>query len=66
MLAVKRLAGVAPEVNLKEHTSCTALPSVNKAVHSGFETQRTKHGSIKGGPVKGQIKKKVSGENIRK
>ena len=29
MLALKRLAGVAPEVNLKEHPSCMPLPSAN-------------------------------------
>ena len=31
MLATKRLAGVAPEVNLRECVTCTPLPSVNKA-----------------------------------
>ena len=40
MLATKRLAGVAPEVNLKEHVTHMPLPSANKAAHSGFETQR--------------------------
>ena len=40
MLAIKRSAGVTPEVNLREHTSHTPLSSANKAVHSGFETQR--------------------------
>ena len=40
MLSTKRLAGVAPEVNLKEHVTCTPLPSVNGAAHSGFETHR--------------------------
>ena len=34
MLAAKRLAGVAPEVNLGEHTSHMSLPSANKAAHS--------------------------------
>ena len=43
MLTVKRLAGVAPEVNLREHPTCMPLPSANKAVHSGFETQRRHH-----------------------
>ena len=38
MLAAKRSAGVAPEVNLKECTSPMPLPSANKASHSGFET----------------------------
>ena len=40
MLAVKRSAGIAPELNLREHISCMPPPSVNKAAHSGFETQR--------------------------
>ena len=43
MLAVKRLAGVAPEVNLRGHTSCTPPPGANKAVQSSFETQRRCH-----------------------
>ena len=42
-LAAKRLAGVAPEVNLKECVTCTPLPSTNKAAHYGFETQRRHH-----------------------
>ena len=37
---LKWSAGVAPEVNLGEHTSRMPLPSANKAAHSGFETQR--------------------------
>ena len=32
MLTVKRLAGVRPEVNLREQTSHTPPPSVNKAL----------------------------------
>ena len=32
----KRSAGVAPEVNLREHVTHTPLPSVNKVAHSGF------------------------------
>ena len=43
MLAVKRLAGVTPELNLREHTSHTPLPSTNKATLSGFETQRKRN-----------------------
>ena len=31
MLTAKRLAGVAPEVNLRNHVTSTPLPSVNKA-----------------------------------
>ena len=44
MLAVKRSAGVTPEVNLREHVSCTPLSSANKAAHSSFETQSPKQG----------------------
>ena len=43
MLATKRSTGVAPEVNLGEHVTCLPLQSVNKAAHSGFETQRRHH-----------------------
>ena len=40
MLAIKKLAGVTLDVNLKECISHMSLPNVNQAVHSGFETQR--------------------------
>ena len=33
MLVTMRLAGVATEVNLKEHVTCMPLASVNKAAH---------------------------------
>ena len=49
MLVIKRSAGFTPEVNLREHTSCTPLSSVNKAAHSGFETQWRHHQSPKHG-----------------
>ena len=49
MLATERLAGVAPEVNLREHVAHTPLPSVNKAAHSGLETQRRHHQKSKTG-----------------
>ena len=39
MLAVKSTAGAIPKANLREYTSCAALPSADKAAHSGFETQ---------------------------
>ena len=39
-LAAKRLAGVTPDVNLRECVIHSPLPSVNKAAHSGFEIQR--------------------------
>ena len=35
MLAAKRSAGVAPEVNFRECVICTPPPNVNKAAHSG-------------------------------
>ena len=41
--AAKRLAVVAPEVSLRKCLTHTPLPSVNKAAHSGFETQRRRH-----------------------
>ena len=43
MLTAKRLAGVAPEVNLRECVTCISPLSANKAAHSGFETQRRHH-----------------------
>ena len=43
MLVAKRPAGVAPEVNLKEHILHLPLPSANKAAHSGSDTQRRHH-----------------------
>ena len=49
ILAAKRSAGVAPEVNLREHVTCTPLPSMNKAANSGFETQRRHHQKSKTG-----------------
>ena len=40
MLAIKRSAGVTPEVNLRECSLYTPLPSANKVAHSGFEIRR--------------------------
>ena len=48
-LTANRLAGVAPEMNPREHVTCMALPSVNKATHSGFGTQRRFHQKSKTG-----------------
>ena len=42
-------AGVAPEVNLRENVTRMPLPSVNKAAHSGFETQRRRQRKSKTG-----------------
>ena len=39
-LATKRLIGVAPEVNLGEYVTNMLTPSMIKAAHTGFETQR--------------------------
>ena len=49
MVAAKWSAGVVPEVNLREHKTQTALPSVNKAAHFGFEIQRQHHQKCKTG-----------------
>ena len=43
MLAAKRLAGVTPEVNLRQPVTCMPRPSANKSAHSGFEAQRRCH-----------------------
>ena len=43
MLAVKRLASVTPEVNLREYVAYMPLPSANQAAYSGFDTQRRCH-----------------------
>ena len=57
ILAAKRSAGVTAEVNLKECVIHTPLLSMNKAAHSGFETQRRHHKKSKTGvsvaPLKG-------------
>ena len=37
MLAIKTSAGVAPEVNYREHTSYTLLRSANKAALTDFQ-----------------------------
>ena len=57
MLAAKRLAGVAPEVNLGEHVTYMPLSSVNKVAHSGFETQNSKTG-VSVAPQKGLMSSK--------
>ena len=47
--AAKRLAGVTPDANLGESVTCMPLPSMNKAVYSGFETQGRCHQRSKPG-----------------
>ena len=68
-LATKELAGVAPEVNLREHISCMPLPSVNKAALSGFETQRRHHQKSKTGvpvaPQKGLMSSKIKKKHMK-
>ena len=49
MLATKRSVGVTPKVNLRECVIHMPLLSVNKAVHSDFETQRRHHQKSKAG-----------------
>ena len=61
MLTTKRSAGVAPEVNFKEHTSHTPSPSVNKVAHFGFETERIHHKKSKTG-VSVALQKDISGK----
>ena len=39
----KRSAAVAPDVNLRECVTHMPPPSMNKAAHSGFETQMRRH-----------------------
>ena len=44
-LATKRSAGVAPKVNLREHVTCTRLPSTNKSEvqKQGYQSRHKKH-----------------------
>ena len=62
MLATKRLAGVAPEVSLRECVACTPPPIAHKAAYSGLETHRRCHQKSKTGvsmaPQKGLISSK--------
>ena len=51
MLAARRLAGVTPEVNLRECVTCIPMTSVNQATHSGFKTQWKHHQKSKKGLV---------------
>ena len=48
-MANKRSTGVTPEVNLREYVTHTPLPNLNKAGHSGFETQRRPYQKSKTG-----------------
>ena len=66
MLAPKRSAGVAPKVNLREHVTYMPPPSVNKAAHSGFETQRRHHQKSKTGVSMASQKGLMSSKNFKK
>ena len=66
MLVIKRSAGVTPDVNLREHISCIPLPSVNKAAHSGIETQRGCHHKSKTGVSVAPQKGLKSSKNFKK
>ena len=62
MLAAKRSAGVAPEVNLKEYVIRTPLPSSNKAAPRGDVTRNPKQGyqwAHKKDSYSPRIKKKI-------
>ena len=61
MLATKRSTDVTPEVNLREHVTCTPLSCTNKADHSGFETPEVQNRGMSG-----LIKRLVSPKNFKK
>ena len=65
MLATKRSAGVTPEVNLRENITHMPPPSVNKAVHFGFETQRNPHQKSKTGVKVAPQKGLMSSDNLK-
>ena len=48
-LAMMLLASLVPEVDLRECVTHTPPPSMNKAVHSGFEMQKRHHQKSKTG-----------------
>ena len=49
ILATKRSAGVAPEVNFRKYVERMPLPSGTRLPHSGFETHRRCHQKSKTG-----------------
>ena len=57
MLAVKRPAGVAPEVNLRECTSHTPPPSANKAAHFCLKTQKEISPEVQNRGINGPTKR---------
>ena len=54
MLAVKRSAGIASQVNLREHISCTSLPGGNETApeETSPEVQKT---GVSVAPLKGHV-----------
>ena len=66
MLATKSLAGVTPEVNLRECIPHMSPPSANKAAHSSFEPQRRCHQKSKTGVSVAPQKGLVSSKNLKK
>ena len=66
MLAAKRSTDITPEVNLREHIRHMPLPSMNKAAHSGFETQRRHHQKSKMGAMVAPQKGLMSSDNLKK
>ena len=66
MVAIKRSAGVAPEMNLRERISRTPPPSVNKSANSGFETQKGRQQKSKTGVSVAPQKGLMSSKNFSK
>ena len=66
ILAAKRLAGVAPEVNLKECVTHMPLSATYKAAHSGFETQRKHHQKSKTGVSVAHNKRLMSSKYLKR
>ena len=66
MLVTKRSAGGTPQVNFRECMSCMLLPSANKAVYFGFETQMSCHQKSKTGLSVTPIKGLISSKNFKK
>ena len=66
VLASKRSAGVAPEVNHGEHVTHTHTPSANKVALSGFEAQRRYHQKFKTGVSVARQKEHVHTKILKK
>ena len=61
MLAAMKSAGVAPEVNLKEHLTHKPLQNTNKAAHSDFKIPR---GDVQNRGISGQTKRTYVFQNF--